>query len=253
MRFKDKVVLVTGGASGIGQAVCLAFAREGAGIGIADKNLENSEVIAQKIREMERNALALKVDVTCPDSVMEMVKKTVGELGQIDILVNSAGIREVVSFLTLSFEQWQDVIATNLTGTFLCGQAVAQYLVKSGRSGKIVNIASVMGFLGSPNRAAYVSSKHGVVGLTKAMAIELGPKNIRVNAVAPATTETGMTAAKFADPEYASSVRKTFPVGRWGKPDDIAKLVLFLASEEADFITGATYIIDGGYSAGKAI
>jgi len=253
MRFKDKCALVTGGASGIGRAVCLAFAAEGADIGVADVSLEGAEATAQRARKSRGRALALEVDVTDPVAVKAMVKRTVSGLGHIDILVNSAGVREIVPFLELSFDEWQRVIATNLTGTFLCSQTVARHLVEQGTGGKIVNIASVAGFMGVPNRAAYVSSKHAVVGLTKEMALELGPKNIQVNAIAPAVVETGMTKARLQNPEFAASVKRAFPAGRWGQPEEIANLILFIASEEAAFITGAIFPIDGGYSAGKGI
>ena len=253
MRFNNKCALVTGGASGIGRAVCLAFAREGADIGAADVNVEGAKDTARESRKKGIRALALQVDVTDPNSVRATVERAVAELGRIDILVNCAGVREIAPFLELSFDEWQRVIATNLTGTFLCGQAVAQHLAEQGRGGKIVNIASVAGFMGVPNRAAYVSSKHAVVGLTKEMAIELGPQNIQVNAVAPAVVETGMTKARLQNPEFAASVKKAFPAGRWGQPEEIANLILFIASEEAAFITGAIFPIDGGYSAGKGI
>lgn len=253
MRFKDKCILVTGGASGIGRAVCLAFAGEGADIGVADVSLRGAEATAQRVRKSRRKAVALEVDVTDPVAVKTMVESTTSQLGHIDILVNSAGVREIVPFLELSFDEWQRVIATNLTGTFLCSQAVAQHLVEQGKGGKIVNIASVAGFMGVPNRAAYVSSKHAVVGLTKEMAIELGPQNIQVNAVAPAVVETAMTRYRLENPEFAASVKKAFPAGRWGQPEEIAALILFLASEEAEFITGGIFTIDGGYSAGKGI
>ena len=253
MRFEKRCALVTGGASGIGRSVCLAFAHEGADIGVTDVNLEGAEATAQEVVKNGRKAIALQVDVTNPAGVSAMVKRVVAELGQIDILVNSAGIREILPFLQLPFEDWQRVIDVNLTGTFLCSQAVAQYLVEQGRGGKIVNIASVAGLMGVPYRAAYCSSKHAVVGLTKEMALELASKNIRVNAVAPAVVETALSADRLADPEFAARVKKTFPLGRWGQPEEIASLVLFLASDEAEFITGAVYLIDGGYLAGKGI
>jgi NAD(P)-dependent dehydrogenase (short-subunit alcohol dehydrogenase family) len=138
MRFNNKCALVTGGANGIGRAVCLAFAREGADIGVADVNLEGAEATAEEVKKNGRRALGLKVDVTDPAAVSAMVKRAVAELGNIDILVNCAGVREIVPFLRLGFEEWQRVIATNLTGTFLCSQAVAQHLVEQGRGGKIV-------------------------------------------------------------------------------------------------------------------
>lgn len=253
MRFANKGVLVTGGGSGIGRAVCLAFAREGADVGIADVSVEGAEVTAQEVKKKGRKAVTIKVDVTDPTSVQAMVSQTVSGLGRVDILVNSAGVREIVPFLQLPFPEWQRVIATNLTGTFLCSQAVAQHLVQQSKGGKIVNLASVAGIMAVPNRAAYVASKHAVIGLTKEMAMELADKHIQVNAVAPGVVETAMTASYFDKPDIVTSLKKAHPAGRWAQPEEIANLILFLASPEADFITGATFPIDGGFTSGKGI
>ncbi|MGE0821516.1 MAG: SDR family NAD(P)-dependent oxidoreductase, partial [Candidatus Binatia bacterium] len=239
------------GGSGIGRATCLAFAGEGAYVGVADFDLANAEATATAVEKVGKRALAIKVDVTDPESVQAMVKQTVSSLGNLDILVNSAGVREIVPFLQLPFGEWQRVIATNLSGTFLCSQAVAQHLVEQGRAGKIVNLASVAGLMAVPNRAAYVASKHAVVGLTKEMALELAEKNIQVNAVAPGVVRTSMTEAYFDQPTVIEGLKKAHPAGRWAQPEEIANLILFLASPAADFITGATFPIDGGFAAGK--
>jgi len=252
VRFANKGVLVTGGGSGIGQAVCLAFAREGADVAVVDVSLEGAEATAQETREIGRKAVALQVDVSNPAAVQEMVNQATAALGEVDILVNSAGVREIIPFLQLPFAEWQRVISINLTGTFLCSQAIAQYLVAQGRGGKIVNLASVAGLMAVPNRAAYVSSKHAVVGLTKEMALELADKNIQVNAVAPGVVRTSMTESYFDKPDILASLRKAHPAGRWAQPEEIAGLILFLASSEANFITGETFPIDGGFMAGKA-
>jgi len=252
VRFANRGVLVTGGGSGIGQAVCLAFAREGADVAVVDVSLEAAETTAQETREIGGKVVALQVDVGNPAAVQEMVNQAAAALGEIDILVNSAGVREIIPFLQLPFAEWQRVISINLTGTFLCSQAMAQYLVAQGRGGKIVNLASVAGLMAVPNRAAYVSSKHAVVGLTKEMALELADKNIQVNAVAPGVVRTSMTESYFDKPDLLASLRKAHPAGRWAQPEEIAGLILFLASSEANFITGATFPIDGGFMAGKA-
>ena len=187
-----------------------------------DVRLEGAEATAQEVRKNGRKTFALQVDVSDPAAVKAMVDRVVAELGRLDILVNSAGVREIVPFLQLPFAEWQRVIATNLTGTFLCSQAVAQYMVAQGKGGKIVNLASVAGLMAVPNRAAYVSSKHAVVGLTKEMAMELGEKNIQVNAVAPGMVQTAMTASYFGNTALVASLKKVHPAGRWAQPEEIA-------------------------------
>lgn len=252
MRFDHKCALVTGGGSGIGRATCIAFAREGADVAVADMNLESAEATASEIRASGRKAAAISVNVADPASAEKMVDRAAAELGHLDILLNSAGVRELIPFLDLKLEDWQRVITTNLTGTFVCSQAFARRLVQEGRPGKIVNMASVAGLLAAPHRAAYVSSKHGVVGLTKEIALELATKNIQVNAVAPGVVETPMTANFFQSPQGPDVLRKIHPAGRWAQPGEIAQMILFLASAEADFVTGATFSIDGGFAAGRS-
>ena len=253
MRFENTGVLITGAGSGIGRAASLAFAAEGAAIAAADLRLEAAQATASAVEELGRTAVALQVDVTQPDSVRAMVERAVAGLGSLDVLINSAGVREIVPFLELPAEEWLKVIGTNLTGTFLCSQAVAQHLIAQNKGGKIINLSSVAGLMGVPNRAAYVASKHGVVGLTKEMGMELADKNIQVNAIAPGVVETAMTAGYFDKPDIVASLKKAHPAGRWAQPEEIARLMLFLASEDADFMTGATIPIDGGFVAGKTI
>jgi NAD(P)-dependent dehydrogenase (short-subunit alcohol dehydrogenase family) len=153
--------------------------------------------------------------------------------------------------LELSFEEWQRVIAVNLSGTFLPSQAFARRLVAQGRPGRIVNLASTLGLMAAPQRAAYVASKHGVVGLTKQMAMEFGAQNIRVNAVAPGVVRTPLTERYFQDPEMAETIRGIHALGRWAEPAEIATAILFLAAEENGFITGTVLTVDGGWTAGK--
>jgi meso-butanediol dehydrogenase/(S,S)-butanediol dehydrogenase/diacetyl reductase len=229
----------------------LAFAREGAAVGVLDVNLEGAEATAQEVKNQRRKAVALQIDVSDPTAVKAIVSSAITDLGRVDLLVNSAGVREIVPFVELSFADWQSVIGTNLTGTFLCSQTVAQHMITQGSGGKIITLASVAGLMAVPNRAAYVASKHGVVGLTKEMAMELADKNIQVNAIAPGVVETAMTASYFNNPDLVASLKRVHPAGRWAKPEEIAHLILFLASDEASFITGATFPIDGGFAAGK--
>ena len=251
MRFQDQAVLVTGGGSGIGQQVCYAAAEEGARVAVGDLDLERGEATAAEIRRRKGEAQAFQVDVVDPDSVGRFVSSAEIALGRLDVLVNSAGIREIVSVLDLSFDEWQRVIAVNLTGTFLTSQAFARRLVQQGKSGQIVNLASTLGLMAAPNRAAYTASKHGVVGLTREMALELGDKGVRVNAVAPGVVRTPLTERYFQDPAYAQAIRDIHALGRWAEPREIANAILFLADAANGFITGTILTVDGGWTIGK--
>jgi meso-butanediol dehydrogenase/(S,S)-butanediol dehydrogenase/diacetyl reductase len=174
-------------------------------------------------------------------------------LGRLDVLVNSAGVREIVSVLELSLEEWNRVMGINVTGTFLCSQAFARAVIAQGRKAAIVNLASTLGMVAAPNRAAYTASKHAVVGLTKEMGMELGDKGIRVNAVGPGVIRTPLTERYFQDAEYVRRIKGLHALERWGEPDEVAKAILFLASDDASFCTGTTLMVDGGWTAGKAM
>ena len=251
MRFRDRGVLVTGGGSGIGQQVCYAAAEEGARIAVADLDQEHAEATAAEIRRRKGEAQAFQLDVTDPAAVTACVSVAETALGRLDVLVNSAGIREIVSVLDLSLAEWQRVIDVNLTGTFLASQAFARRLVAHGRPGQIVNLASTLGLMAAPNRAAYTASKHAVVGLTREMALELGEKQIRVNAVAPGVVRTPLTERYFQDPAMAQSIRDIHALGRWAEPREVANAILFLADEANGFITGSILTVDGGWTIGK--
>lgn len=251
MRFQDRGVLVTGGGSGIGQQVCYAAAEEGARIAVGDLDPERAEATAAEIRRRKGEAHAFQIDVANPDSAVAFVTAAETALGRLDVLVNSAGIREIVSVLDLTPAEWQRVINVNLTGTFLPSQAFARRLVQQGRSGQIVNLASTLGIMAAPNRAAYTASKHGVIGLTREMALELGERGIRVNAVAPGVVRTPLTERYFQDPGYAQAIRDIHALGRWAEPEEIARAILFLADEANGFITGTILTVDGGWTIGK--
>jgi NAD(P)-dependent dehydrogenase (short-subunit alcohol dehydrogenase family) len=253
MRFRDQGVLVTGAASGIGEQVVRAMGREGAVVAAADRDGEGAERVAEAVRKAGGRAHAFALDVTDAAAVAGFIEATGNKLGRLDVLVNSAGVREIVSVLELPLAEWQRVMGVNVTGTFLCSQAFARAVIARGGRGAIVNLASTLGVVAAPNRAAYTASKHAVVGLTKEMALELGDKGIRVNAVGPGVIRTAMTESYFANPETAQRIRRLHALARWGEADEIAKAILFLASDEASFCTGTILMTDGGWTAGKAM
>lgn len=243
MRLKDKVALVTGGARGIGQAIAMVFAKEGADIVVADVNLEAAQKTASEIESLGRKALALEMDVTDYQKVEECVNKILDKFGKVDILVNNAGITKDNLLLRMSQAEWDAVINVNLKGTFNCIKAVSRPMVKQ-RSGKIISIASIIGLMGNWGQANYAASKAGVIALTKTVAKELASRNINANSVAPGFIQTDMT-AKLSD-VLKAKMMEAIPMARLGTPEDVANLCLFLASEDSSYITGQTITVDGG-------
>jgi 3-oxoacyl-[acyl-carrier protein] reductase len=243
MRLKDKVALITGGARGIGKAIALTFAREGANIVVADVNLETAQVTATEIEGLGRKALALEIDVTSYEKVEEGINKILDKMGKVDILVNNAGITKDNLLLRMSPADWDAVIDVNLKGTFNCIKAVIRPMIKQ-RSGKIISIASIIGLMGNPGQANYAASKAGIIALTKTVAKELASRNINANAVAPGFIQTAMTDKLPED--LKKKMMEAIPLAKLGTPEDVANVCLFLASDESSYITGQTITIDGG-------
>ncbi len=243
MRLKDKVALITGGARGIGQAIALTFAREGADIVVADVNLEIAQKTALEIEGLGRKALALEMDVTNYEKVEEGINKILDKMGKVDILVNNAGITKDNLLLRMSQADWDAVINVNLKGTFNCIKAVTRPMIKQ-RSGRIISIASIIGLMGNPGQANYAASKAGIIALTKTVAKELASRNINANAVAPGFIQTEMTAKLPED--IKKKMLEAIPLAKLGTPQDVANTCLFLASDESSYITGQVITIDGG-------
>jgi NAD(P)-dependent dehydrogenase (short-subunit alcohol dehydrogenase family) len=243
MKLNQRVAIVTGAARGIGSAVARRFAAEGARVVVADIDRDRAARTAATMP----GAVVAEVDVTDPLSAARMVQTAVDAFGRIDILVNNAGVGLNRPFLETTPGEWERTIRVNLNGTFYCSQAAARVMAESG-GGSIVNIASISGERGAQNRSAYGASKAGVIQLTKVMALELAARCIRVNAVAPGPVLTEMTSVTHTA-EIRATYNTRIPMKRYAKPDEIAAAVLFLASDEASFITGETVNVDGGFVA----
>jgi NAD(P)-dependent dehydrogenase (short-subunit alcohol dehydrogenase family) len=251
MDLTGKVAIVTGARRGMGRTHALALSKAGAKVLLADISKEDCEKVAEEIEKAGGESLAVKCDVTNKKEVEEMVRTAVEKWGKLDILVNNAGIAQFFPFLEITEEDWSRTIDINLKGYFLCAQAAAKEMAKQ-KSGAIVNIASVaMGQVGVgfPNLAHYCASKGGIVAMTEAMALELAPYNIRVNAVSPGAIETPMVDPLKQDPKTTEATLSRVPMRRFGKPEEVSNLVLFLASDDASYMTGSTVVVDGGWLA----
>lgn len=252
MNLENKVVIVTGARRGMGRTHAIKLAQAGAKVVVSDISLEDCQKVVEEIEKEGGSALAVKCDVSNKKDVDEMVKKTVEKFGKVDILVNNAGIAQFVPFLEMTEEDWDRTLDINLKGYFLCAQACAKEMAKQ-KSGVIINIASVaMGQqgVGFPNIVHYCASKGGIAAMTEALAVELAPYNIRVNAISPGMIETPMIDPVKSDPKMMEGMLDKIPMHRVGKPEEVSNLVLFLASDQSSYMTGSTVIIDGGWLAG---
>ncbi|CAI9386273.1 3-oxoacyl-[acyl-carrier-protein] reductase [Niallia sp. Sow4_A1] len=244
MKLAGKVAVVTGASRGIGRSIAIELAKQGADIVVNYAgSVDRANEVVKEIEALGRKAISIQCDVSDGDSVNAMMKEALEAFGSIDILVNNAGITRDNLLMRMKDSEWDDVINTNLKGVFLCTKAVTRPMMKQ-RKGRIINITSIVGVTGNPGQANYVAAKAGVIGFTKTTAKELAQRNITVNAVAPGFITTDMT-DKLTE-EVKNSMLTQIPLGQFGRPEDIANAVVFLASEDSSYITGQTLHIDGG-------
>jgi 3-oxoacyl-[acyl-carrier protein] reductase len=244
MRLKDKVSIVTGGGQGIGKATALEFAKEGAKLVLCDVMEDAVNAVCQEIRDMGGEAIAVTTDVTKSADVDNVVKQALDKFGRIDCLINNAGITADSTLLKMTEDQWDKVIAVNLKGVYLFGQAVAKVMAEQEGGGCIISASSVVGLYGNFGQTNYAATKWGVIGMTKTWAKELGKKGVRANAVAPGFIATDMV--KKMPEKVLDKLTAMSPLKRIGQPIDVANVYKFLASDEASFITGAVISVDGG-------
>ena len=244
MKLDGKYALVTGASRGIGREIALELARQGANVAINYSGSEEKAVsVAEEIKAMGREAFVIQADVSNAEAVEQMFKQTIEAFGRLDILVNNAGITRDNLLMRMKESDWDDVININLKGVFLCTKAVSRQMMKQ-RSGRIINISSIVGVSGNAGQANYVAAKAGVIGLTKTAAKELAPRGITVNAIAPGFITTDMT--NELNEETRKMMLSQIPLGRLGDPADIAKAAIFAASDDSGYMTGQTLHIDGG-------
>jgi 3-oxoacyl-[acyl-carrier protein] reductase len=243
MSLSEKIAIVTGGAQGIGQAIAVSLAKEGADVVVADLDAERCQETLDLVQKLGRRAMAVSVNIGEWDQAKGMIDQVLKEWGRVDILVNNAGITRDGLLMRMKDEDWHAVLQINLTGTFFCAKAVLPSMSKQ-RSGRIVNIASIVGAIGNVGQANYAASKAGVIGLTKTIAREYASRNITVNAVAPGFIDTAMT--RHLSPEIKETLLNQIPLKRLGQPSDVADAVCFLCSGKAGYITGHVLHVNGG-------
>jgi NAD(P)-dependent dehydrogenase (short-subunit alcohol dehydrogenase family) len=248
-RLKDKIAIITGAGSGIGRACAIALAREGSKVALVGRRKDRLEEVA---REIGDSALVVAADVSKQEGIERVMEQTVARFGRLNVLVNNAGVLHIGTAEQITEEQWDETFNVNVRGLWLLSRAALPHMRKAG-GGSIINMASVLGINGARSRISYASSKGAVVLLTKCMAIDHGPENIRVNAICPSFVETDLTAAVLAKVPDPGAVRqervKVHPIGRLGQPEDMGGLAVYLASDESSWVTGAVFPVDGGYLA----
>ena len=251
MKLKGLNAIVTGGGSGIGEAICHAYAEEGATVLIIDIDLKGAKRVASNINSSAGQAFSYQLDISKVTQIRAVFEEILAKHKKVDVLVNNAGARIIKGFMQHTIKDWESMLSINLTGPFLCAQAVIPSMVKIG-GGKIINLCSIASYIGRPNRCAYVAAKTGLLGLTRALSIDMAGKNIRVNSIAP-----GMIASPFnqkfsESEETGESWAGENSLGRWGQPSDISGAAVFLASEDSQFVNGSTICIEGGWLGGRA-
>jgi glucose 1-dehydrogenase len=247
MRLQGKTAVVTGAGTGIGQAIALAFAKEGASVVVdyvGDASV--AEETLGKISAMGGKSLGVAADVSNPDQVNGLIQQTLAAFGKLDIFVNNAGIEKKFAFVDYPFEEWQKIVAVNLTGAFLCSQAAARQMIAQGNGGRIINISSIHEDLAFPLNAPYSATKGGIRMLMRTISVELAPHQITVNNIGPGAIFTPIDKDVEIDAKLNDQILAEIPLGRWGKPEEVAQLAVYLASDDAAYITGSTHFIDGG-------
>jgi glucose 1-dehydrogenase len=247
MRLQGKTAVVTGAGTGIGQAIAIAFAQEGAAVVVdyvGDASVPKDTIA--KIHALGGKSLAIDADISIPDQVNALIHQTVAAFGKLDIFVNNAGIEKKFAFVDYPLEEWQKIMAVNLTGPFLCSQAAAKQMIAQGGGGRIINISSIHEDLPMPTNAPYCASKGGLRMLMRTIAVELAPHQITVNNIGPGAIYTPIDKDVESDPNLNNQILAEIPLGRWGKPEEVAQLAVYLASDDAAYVTGSTHFIDGG-------
>jgi glucose 1-dehydrogenase len=247
MRLENKVAIVTGAATGIGQAIAIRFAQEGAAV-VVDYvgSADAASATVEKIKSVGGKAISVAADVSKPDQVQKLIESAVSAFGKLDIVVNNAGVEKKFAFVDYPLEELQKILGVNLVGPFLVSQAAARQMIKQGKGGRIINISSIHEDLPMPTNAAYCASKGGLRMLTRTISVELAKENITVNNIGPGAIFTPIDADIESQPELEKALMSEIPLNRWGKPEEIAGLAVFLASDEAAYVTGSTYFMDGG-------